>query len=934
MKKINIILAISAAALMVSCEKEIDFGGKVGAPIRFGAATGYDNGPATRTEYSGKDENNRLVQSTSQYERIDWVANTDRISILCNEVPGSTKILDYKITSATAASQNSIAEVAPAGEQFNWGSGAHYFFAMYPAPSQNGLSAGDAVLNDHGNHTVTISGKIPATQTVTLSGREYKANMNYAYMYAAKKVDSPESNVELGFKPLVTAFEFTLLADNTFPITSNLTKVQLSASTELAGNFVATIDENGFTGNPTTSNVDQTLTLNLGTGIQLSKTDPVKFTFLALPKEQTGLKLMLTFASGETRSLELKNNSGFITVDACKKVYIRSIGVMPELEYIFDTEGPSAATFIPKDGSSPVQYTVTSIVREKYDPSKTAPVKWEVIEYSLDNGATWTTGKPNWLTLEKYNDNGSGEYDASASANTQSVKWAGSQEVVGSSSNPVDLSLRTITGEDRSAKGITTANCYVITSPGYYTFPIIYGNAMKNGQADTKAYQTRNNGTDMLTNLVRHDGSPITNPWIHNNSITVNNATLVWQDAQNLVTDISLSDDKHYVVFQVKKENIQNGNAVIAVRDANNTIVWSWHIWAVPQSKLYTVKISDTNKSTFLSLNLGWYDSAIPIRSVKIRAKQEESGFTDEFTVQQDSEDFLFGGNVYYQWGRKDPMLGFVYRDNKFVEKTQYYSDQNLQFKVQPTVFTYSSHSATASVKYGWFDALTHTDTYQVFDGLVMTTVQDAITHPYYYYGTTNYWIRIPDGYDWKWGDGDPGHWFAPTIQQKWKENAYNSHLEYRYRWQGKLYHNLWNSDAEFDPSNNLNTEVYKTVYDPSPVGFKIPNAGAFSGVRVDSFITHKGTWYYPEGEDPRGLFFPATSLREPNDGRVREGYDGMMQYSAGHTWHPNPRPQGLDEFVCPIYYEGRNGSTPITRSSAGADAFGFPVRPIVDKID
>lgn len=38
--------------------------------VSFTVATGYENGPATRTEYSGE----RYMVGSTSYERIDWVA--------------------------------------------------------------------------------------------------------------------------------------------------------------------------------------------------------------------------------------------------------------------------------------------------------------------------------------------------------------------------------------------------------------------------------------------------------------------------------------------------------------------------------------------------------------------------------------------------------------------------------------------------------------------------------------------------------------------------------------------------------------------------------------------------------------------------------------------------------------------------------------------
>lgn len=79
---------------------------------------------------------------------------------------------------------------------------------------------------------------------------------------------------------------------------------------------------------------------------------------------------------------------------------------------------------------------------------------------------------------------------------------------------------------------------------------------------------------------MNHAGNPITDPYIYNNvDCTPDNATLVWQDSRNLVTNVDLSADNHSLTFEVSQENIAQGNAVIAVRNSNDEILWSWHIW-------------------------------------------------------------------------------------------------------------------------------------------------------------------------------------------------------------------------------------------------------------------------------------------------------------------------------------------------------------------
>ena len=92
-------------------------------------------------------------------------------------------------------------------------------------------------------------------------------------------------------------------------------------------------------------------------------------------------------------------------------------------------------------------------------------------------------------------------------------------------------------------------------------------------------------------------------------------AEIVWQDSDGLISNIELAADG-YVHF---KASATEGNALLAVRDASNTIIGSWHIWSTdaPQSQTYD------DGTVVLDRNLG--------------ALSPE------------------GVGLYYQWGRRTP---------------------------------------------------------------------------------------------------------------------------------------------------------------------------------------------------------------------------------------------------------------------------------------
>ena len=89
-----------------------------------------------------------------------------------------------------------------------------------------------------------------------------------------------------------------------------------------------------------------------------------------------------------------------------------------------------------------------------------------------------------------------------------------------------DLSMVDCAGNDRT-DGQWTANCYMVHTAGNYKLPLVYGNAIKNGQTNAAAYTgITAASSDIPTTLTfpRHDGEAITAPWIKNNGITVKSA--------------------------------------------------------------------------------------------------------------------------------------------------------------------------------------------------------------------------------------------------------------------------------------------------------------------------------------------------------------------------------------------------------------------------
>lgn len=211
---------------------------------------------------------------------------------------------------------------------------------------------------------------------------------------------------------------------------------------------------------------------------------------------------------------------------------------------------------------------------------------------------------------------------------------------------PTDLSMVDCAGNARN-NGMWTANCYMVHKAGKYKLPLVYGNAIKDGAANTAAY----NPDEMTTsnpycaNFVNHADQAITAPWIKdnkdatNNNITVTTAELLWQDAQGLITAVDISEDGDYLTLTVgKNAAAQEGNAVVAAKDGEGTIVWSWHIWVTKQT---FATLADINTGSYTysvtPVNLGWVGDAT-----------STTGYC-----------------TFYQWGRKDAFIpGTGIKDN------------------------------------------------------------------------------------------------------------------------------------------------------------------------------------------------------------------------------------------------------------------------------
>ena len=398
-------------------------------------------------------------------------------------------------------------------------------------------------------------------------------------------------------------------------------------------------------------------------------------TFLMVPQTvPAGAKIVITFSDN---SHITANIGGKEWKAGTTKTYMMT-EKNSNWDYQIETTDP--ATIAYDQTTSTNNYTVQSY---RKDPTTNTfqPVKWEVVSYqeSTDGGKTWSAespNKPSWLTNLSLTE-GAGGKDAEVGKPTvttaivdslayrnQALKNA---EEKGSNSNPYNLANKT-GGEQVE----NTANSYVISAPGYYRIPLVYGNAIKNGNTNESAYKTKNTGADILSHFKDHKGQNITDPWItktNGGTNKPNDAKLVWADETGLVESLGISSDGKFLQFRVPKDKIKTGNAVIAATK-DGVVVWSWHLWFTEANVLKTTKVTNFQNVdyNFTNETLGWkytkwetttYSAPRKVK-VKVRQLEKNGGNYKEstITITQNNGALREGYNTLYQFGRKDALPG------------------------------------------------------------------------------------------------------------------------------------------------------------------------------------------------------------------------------------------------------------------------------------
>ena len=727
------------------------------------------------------------------------------------------------------------------------------FFAVYPSKD----SYSKLTINDMASADNAPSVDFTVEPNVN-DQKDFMTACTGKVNYATQGVQPTTS---LDFRHALTAIRFAVGQNLSWNKTIDKVEIRnaiMTSKYKLSSEFNGTgadWDHSGATrGNATLSGVSVSTSENPNVTIMGTTGD--NYTFYMIPQELTGkgVTVYVHCTDGTTITAPLKGEWKAGTTRTYKLSQTNSTW-----QYVLTVTDPSRAANY--DETTSQAYTITSY---RENSGTRQAVAWKVIGYSVDGGVTWTNNKPTWMTALSKESGDGAPYSAETGTATLTKDVTDllklrndglkNATALGSSSAPYDLSTKGGSVANRS-----TANCYVISAPGHYRIPLVYGNAIENGATNANAYISHaptgtSNESYVLRNFKDHAGANITDPWIEKTNGGANSgvdgAEVVWADAANLVHSPSITHvgGEAFLDFEVKQSDIQSGNAVVAVKK-NGTTVWSWHLWFAPKDALDKIPVTNHQGVVynFTKETLGWkptqWSGSSSARTVKVKVEQTVANNGTKMdaviNITQKPGSVKWGATTFYQFGRKDAFPG-----------------------VDASKLAANSHF-----------------TENAGDNM---SIMNGIQNPGSFYTGGNSWYNTP-----------------PT---------------------GYTYYNLWSADNTTTGFNN--NSVVKTVYDPCPVGFKMPASNAFTGFTTTGQYAFMQSQFNVEGpldwqtnQNNQGLNFwtnnsktatinfPASGTRHYSVGSLidtgsRGTYWSAVPYNTGRGCYLN---FDLGGFVAPV---------------------------------
>lgn len=244
---------------------------------------------------------------------------------------------------------------------------------------------------------------------------------------------------------------------------------------------------------------------------------------------------------------------------------------------------------------------------------------------------------------------------------------------------------------------------------------------------------------------------------------------VLWQDVPGLVTNVRehTSGSDHYIRFHVDPSTIQEGNCVIGALDESNRVIWSWHIWVVNGINTVQVTGGDGQPRRVLDRPIG----------------------------------YVRGGTK--RWQARTGYLRF-----RLANETSAASAQVISFALQQS----GDKEAKTNGRYTLYQWGRKDPMRPIERGVNGVTYSTVYTNGY----NNHLWTSVVTSSMGVTGKG--GSIDRPTV---FNTNTGGD-------WQ-KAY--LWNAGANTTATTTQpNDGVTKSIYDPSPQGYKVPPRQTFTG--------------------------------------------------------------------------------------------------------
>ncbi len=267
-------------------------------------------------------------------------------------------------------------------------------------------------------------------------------------------------------------------------------------------------------------------------------------------------------------------------------------------------------------------------------------------------------------------------------------------------------------------------------------------------------------------------------------------AEIKWAEEAGMVYDLHYDPATNKISF---KTNGKKGNALIVLTDgnqANNSVIWHWHIWITDTPKTLTIPKSDNSMNYYLMdrvLGATWVPTSNIETTSTVTLSNQNVAFNNTIALENAND----ACGVYFQYQSCNPLPRVKSLGDKTKENIS--TLHNTRCDVAYGFSQYSQYWATSSSAANIFKS-TFTEEGQAL------YVHNGITLPSYQY-------RVSEGNKDCWN-------LTNIINQQGKTSPASVLVsEGNYR--------LWNS---INDNNHDNMMKYKTAHDPCPPGYIMEN--------------------------------------------------------------------------------------------------------------